>query len=362
MKIIFLLPDIKIFGGVRATFELANELVDRRHDVFIVYPLLPGRCGCGKLNFKKMLGRIWRLFKNLLSRNRVKWFELKAKLLRVPFLSEKFLPDADVIVATWWEHAFFVDELKNAKIKKVYLIRHYEAWGGPVDLVDKTYKLDLNRIVISGWLKTLIEEKFKVKVIGPVHDGVNLEAFYRKKTDRFPSANKRIGIMYRKSRWKGMQEGLLVFLNIQKEYQNIDFVLFGEDILPIDRVLAGKIKNLKFIKLPYKEQLRGIYNSLDIFVFPSLHEGFGLPPMEAMACGAAVVSTDVGAVKEFSIHGKTALISPPGVVKSLTENVRYLLKNEDARRKMAEEGCKHIQQFSWGKTTKELEDIFKSIS
>lgn len=231
--------------------------------------------------------------------------------------------------------------------------------GGPKDLVDKTYSLPFCKIVTSLWLKNLMEEKFGIEVLGPLRNGIDLDIFFKERSNFESQSPKRIGLLYRKDKWKGMQEGLVAIFDAKKIVPDFKLVIFGEDILDEDKRFIEKIGNFEFHRKPYKDRLRLIYNSLDIFIFPSQHEGFGNPPMEAMACGAAVVSTDVGAVKEFSIPGETALISPPGDVKSLTENILFLLKNEKARQKMAEEGYRYIQQFSWDKTAEKLEQLFK---
>jgi glycosyltransferase involved in cell wall biosynthesis len=84
-----------------------------------------------------------------------------------------------------------------------------------------------------------------------------------------------------------------------------------------------------------------------------------MPPMEAMACRLAVVTTNVGAVPDYTIPGKTALVSPPRDIKKMAQNIIKLIENKDLREEIAQNGCDYIKQFTWGKATEQLEEVFK---
>ena len=360
MRITFLLPSIDIAGGIRSTFEIVNRLQDRGHDVSIIYPLIPMRSGSKWYNLRNLASRTLGTIRNLKHGNHISWFDLRASLLRVPTLAERYIPKGDIIIATWWANAYDVNSYGKDKGKKFYFIRHYETWGGPEDLVNKTYTLPLHKIVTSTWLKNLIEKKFNVSTFGPLPNGVNFDLFY-KENKSFKSHNpKRIGIVYRMDKWKGMKDGLEAFLVAKKKYPKIQLVLFGQEPTSDDMEIIKNIDNVEFHRLPYKERLREIYNLLDIFVFPSHCEGFGNPPMEAMACGAACVTTDIGAVPDYTIPGNTALVSPPKDIEGLAQNIIRLLQNEKERKQIAENGYNYIKQFTWDRTVIQLEKIFKN--
>lgn len=253
---------IGIAGGIRSTFELANRLQERGHDVSIIYPLIPMQSGAKWYNFRNLAGRALGTIGNLKRGNHIGWFDLRANLIRVPTLRERWIPKGNIIVATWWANAYDVNSYGTDKGEKFYFIRHYETWGGPEDLVNKTYILPLHKIVTSTWLKNLIEKKFNVPTFGPVANGVNFNLFYKER-DGFESHNpKRVGILYRRAKWKGMKDGFEAFLIAKKKYPDIQLVLFGEKPTTDDTKIIEKIGNVEFHRLPYKERLRGIYNSL----------------------------------------------------------------------------------------------------
>jgi len=354
VKIIFILPEIGISGGVKAVFEYANHLHDRGHDVSVVYPLIPMRSGTKLLNIKSLLSRAKKTVIGIIQKHDLDWFNLKANLIRIPTLTEKYVPSADIIVATWWATAFHVNKYNNIKYKKkFYLAQHYEIWGGPEEKVNKSYKLGLKIIVNSTWLKKILMDNLNVESEALILHAPDLEQFYpenRKKNTNIL----RILMPYRYEKWKGVEDGIRAFEIIKKKcHQKVKLVMFGP---PYKNTLP---QNAEFHTWPVKDKLRKLYNSCDIFMFPSHHEGFGMPPMEAMACKCAVVTTNVGAVPDYTIPGETALVTPPQVPELLAENIIRLVENDDLRKQLSEAGHNYIiNNFSWRKATDQLEKLF----
>lgn len=93
------------------------------------------------------------------------------------------------------------------------------------------------------------------------------------------------------------------------------------------------------------EDLCALYSSCAAFIYPSIYEGFGLPPLEAMACGAPVVASDIPAIREV-VNTAAQLVSPESVPE-LTHALLELLVSAQARRKLSAAGIKRAAEFSW---------------
>ena len=360
----FITYDLGINGGTKAIIEFAYNFVDLGYNVNIIYPahIFPKifNYEFDKEYFLKIGSKILRIFKQLIGKNPnddskiKKWFKIRANVLKVPHLSNKYIPDADFVFATWWETASHVKKLNASKGKKCYLIQHYEVWGGRKNRVDETYKYGFFNVVNSNWLKEIILKETGVKTNATILHSPDDETFNYKLTKR-KDKDIRVMIVYRNIVWKGMKEGIAAFEKAKKQVPNLKLVLAGQ----LDNQIP---KYAEAHKGPVsQEKLNELYNSADIFLFPSLIEGFGMPPMEAMRCKVAVVSTDVGALRDYSIDGVSVMLSKPGDINAMANNIVKLAKNEKLRKQIAENGYKNIQKYTWRETTKQLNEYLEKL-
>ncbi|MCD1294179.1 glycosyl transferase family 1 [Methanocella sp. CWC-04] len=395
MKITFIIPGIGLSGGARVVFEYANRLIERGHEVTVVYPLLPMLLL--KEPFFSKLKRNLGAIKDIKKGNKISWFDLKARLVRVPTLHpgnvrivERMIPDADVVVATSWETTYPVSRLSDRKGEKFYFVQQYEIWKvwdseecwkeaekiesdpdrvyygmikvDPEDeslkeykkMVEKTYTLPLRKITISTWLKNVIET-FGGTVEGTIINGVNFDIFYRDCQDH---KNDHVTILmpYRPYKNKGTEDGMKAFEAVKEKYPDTEFIVYG------DRRPAELPDWITFYGNVSDDRLRELYSSCDIFVCPSWTEGCQLPPMEASACGCAVVATNVGGVPDYGIDGKTIVAPPPRKPGALTESIIGLIEDGARRKTIAKNGYEHIRQYTWDKATDEFESILKKYS
>src|SRR5437588_3349699 len=107
------------------------------------------------------------------------------------------------------------------------------------------------------------------------------------------------------------------------------------------------------------DELRALYSTCRIFVYPSLYEGFGLPPLEAMACGAPVIAGRVAALQE--VLGSAARLFDPLNVEALAGSIVELMENDEERRRMASNGPKHAAKFSWAETARRTLNVYRDV-
>jgi glycosyltransferase involved in cell wall biosynthesis len=107
-------------------------------------------------------------------------------------------------------------------------------------------------------------------------------------------------------------------------------------------------------------ELAHLYNLADLFVFPSLHEGFGLPPLEAMACGTPVVCADSGSLPE--IVGNAALVVEPTDVEGLTRAMERVLTDPKLASRLGGMGLERARMFSWEQTARETLAVYEEIA
>jgi glycosyltransferase involved in cell wall biosynthesis len=107
------------------------------------------------------------------------------------------------------------------------------------------------------------------------------------------------------------------------------------------------------------EDLVDFYNAAELFVFPSLYEGFGFPPLEAMACGLPVAASGVGALEE--VLGEGAAFFDPRDSGSIAATIRGLLENEGRRETLRQAGLAHAKAYSWETTARKTLSVYEEV-
>jgi len=148
-------------------------------------------------------------------------------------------------------------------------------------------------------------------------------------------------------------------------YGDLRLVIIGDTIsqYPAVRqaVLKSKVEHaVRFLGFVPFETLRCFYEAAAAFVFPSRHEGFGLPPLEAMACGTPVVTSNVSSLPE--VAGDAAMMVNPGNVFDIARGIRDVLTDEPLRAELIRRGRVQAARFSWERSAREVLAIYRDVA
>ena len=115
-----------------------------------------------------------------------------------------------------------------------------------------------------------------------------------------------------------------------------------------------------FRDLP-QPRLAWLYSRCQIYCCPSWDEGLGMPPMEAMACGAALCTYDNGGCRDYAFDGRTAMVAPRRDVGALARALARLVEDQDLRERIARQGREFVSmRFDWEQATARLETLLQT--
>jgi glycosyltransferase involved in cell wall biosynthesis len=118
--------------------------------------------------------------------------------------------------------------------------------------------------------------------------------------------------------------------------------------------------NIKLAGYLADSEVLSLYEEADVFVYPSLYEGFGLPVLEAMACGCPVIASNVSSLPE--VVGEAGLLVDPYDVKALAQAMLTVLEDDELKREMSRKGIAQAQKFSWEKAGAELLAVCREVA
>ena len=348
LRITWVLPSLAFTGGIRVVYEHTRQLRALGHEVRLVVPAGPAPSPFSAEGRRALAGV---LFERLVVRSdrMLRYYGLESTVQRVPRLEYAALPDGDILLATEYESARWIADAPARAGRGTFFIQHYEAYVPELEpAVDFVWRLPLEKIVIATWLARLARERFGLAVRGPVLNGIDLEQFHaRGRVENDPPV---VGMLYERIPWKGTEDGLAAVERARRDVPGLRLHLFGRHRLR-HRLRPGD----RYTRSPSPARLGAIYRGCDFFLSPSWTEGYGLPPMEAMGSGCAVVSTEVGGVPDFATPGRTILTAPPRAVDELAVHLVHLARNRPFARAMAEAGRAQVAQLTWPRVSAELE-------
>lgn len=208
------------------------------------------------------------------------------------------------------------------------------------------------KVCVAGWLVSALEAAgVPAREIAYVPNGLDHGLF----RDRVPSAQRpqQVAMLYNEHPGKGAPDGITALLAARVRRPDLGVVCFASK--PPTRVLPD---DFAFVEMPVgRDLVDGIYNRSRIFLNPARNEGFGLCPIEAMACGCALVTTDNGGSRDYARDGETALVVPAGDPEAMAAAVVRLLDDEALRDRIAAAGRDYVRRFDWDTSGAQLERV-----
>lgn len=322
-----------ICGGSKIILEHANKLIEKGHKLTIIS------------HDKKPV-----------------WFEMNSKIefIEVPWeeiLGEK-IPECDLIVTTYWREIYECIEQEKAPV--IYFEQ------GDYHLFDLEKLSKRNYEYIRNQFKTV---KFMYTVSNFAKE--KIKTIYNKDSIVIPNAvdknvffecneiknNNKINIAIigsENSEFKKIKNILKALENIVKKgYQiKINWITPTE---PIESKVEAIVNPPQFV-------IGDVLRKSDIFICASMYESFCLPVLEAMTCGAAVITTDNGGNMDFVQNNKNALIIEKDNIQDIEEKTIRLIEDINLRNKIAKNGLETSKGFSWERTIQEIEDYYREVA
>ena len=147
-------------------------------------------------------------------------------------------------------------------------------------------------------------------------------------------------------------------------YQNLKLIVIGDDLSAFPNVRHSVMRtriqdSVRFLGFVPVETLRVFYAAATAFIFPSLYEGFGMPPLEAMAHGTPVVTSNVSSLPEAV--GDAAVLVNPENPFDIARGMRQVLLDDDFRRELRRRGFERVRRFSWDSSAEKVLEIYRQV-
>ena len=328
-------------GGARVFYEHAGALARAGYDVTVVHALGYRRGSRRCVDGAK--ARVRDLQAGTV-RRRIRWMSVdeRVELAYVPRLDDGVrLPASDLRVGTYWSTTDFLSR-RNDGAPYMQLLQAYEAWAAPAEMIDALWRLPIHSAVVSRSLyRRALDLGVPPERVHLVPNGIDISTF--KVTAPIASRPARVSVLAHPAPVKGLAESVDVLKRVHAARPNVPLVAFGSHPRPAS--------------LPaYVEYYRGlsgaalvseVYDKSSVFLCASRSEGWGFPSMEAMACGAALVSTRNGGVDDFAAEGESALLREVGDVEGLAEAVVRILDDDAERVRLARAGAEKVRRLTW---------------
>lgn len=346
MKIIFILtePTNHIVGGYKTVYDLCNFLVKKNNEVIIYYS-----------SFNMKINDLLKYpFRMIISKKRIKWYNLNSKIKKKYILisSNSVIESADCYILTASALVNAIEQYNLLDLNKtIHFIQDHEIWATSEQILKHVYSLPTRKVVVSHWLKDLVEEYSPTK-INIISNGVDLDMFKIKNSikNRNPYS---IAMLFHTDKRKGIERSINILIKLKEEFPDLKCIMFGSP--QRSKIIPNWVEYYRNVS---QNELPSIYNQCSIYFCGSYYEGFGLTGLESLICGCALVSTDTKGVREYAQNDYNALLSDPNDDNQLYLNLKKLLLDTNLKNKIANNASKKIKEHD---KYKQMEKFLKII-
>lgn len=346
MRFTFLLPSDNFTGGARVIAVYASELQKLGHEVLVV------TCAQDPLPWRQRLRALFAPTQEPGPVGHIALSGVPHKVMpRLGPIGEADVPDADVVVATWWEAAVWMHGFSAAKGRKVHLIQGYEAWFGPQVLpqLHAALRLPNTKLAISRGLAQTIEEALGSLPMTVVANAVDLQQFNAPL--RVRNRPPRVGFIYAHAAIKGSDICIAACALARQQIPDLQVLAFGTEAVSAELPLPV---GTQYFYRPAQQDLRLHYAACDYWLFGSRLDSFGLPILEAMACRTPVIGVPIGAAPDLIGQGGGVLVEKESV-QGMADAIVALCRDSDAEwQSMSEAAHATAHAYSWTDATHKL--------
>jgi glycosyltransferase involved in cell wall biosynthesis len=346
LKITFISPALNMSGGVKVICIYAEQLARLGHLVTIVSqpqnkPSLRERVR----SIKK--GNGWISQPSMAAPKGVQHLIVGSARPVV----DTDVPDADVVVATWWETAEWVSSFSASKGRKFYFVQGHEIYKPIPERSRDTYALPLKKIVVSKWLKDIMESGYGDSNVLLVPNSVDRFKFYAPPREK--QKRPTVGLLYSTESPKGLDTSLRAVEIVKEKIPRVKVVSFGSQPKARSHPLPS---GSSFYRSPNADRIREIYSRCDVWLTSSRSEGFNLTALEAMACRTPVVATKTGWPADGIINGVNGILCDVDDANGLADGLEQILSGADESwEKMSEYAYQTMTTSSWMESAKLFE-------
>lgn len=268
-------------------------------------------------------------------------------------MTDRDVPDGDVVIATWWETAEWVYSLSKRKGAKLHFMQDYETWGtSDATRLDAATALPIPKIVIAHWVRDLLLERWGQEPIALIANSVETDKFFAPPRSKRPTPT--VGFTYSPMHSKGADICIDAITAARRSLPALRALAFGQSQMP-------DASGIDFHLKVAEDALRSLYAACDAWLFGTRSEGFGLPILEAMACRTPVIGTPAGAFPSLVAKGGGIQVSAENPL-SMAEAIAWIAAMDDnSWRQMSDAAYVTATSYSWADATDLFEDAIGRV-